>query len=269
MRMATLRGILLTVLCAGLIAGCSDSDPVSEPGGGTGTMQIKLVDAPGDFDAVNVEIVEVRVHRENKGSGAEWYTLSEDTLRVNLLDLANGNYVVLADSTLPAGLYTQVRLILGEDNSVVIDGQSHPLTIPSSAQTGLKLNHPFSIADGQIYGVTLDFDADRSVNQLGNGDWVMKPVIRVIVDGLSGSITGTVEPVEARAMVMALADGDTVFAWADEMSGDFAFPMLMQGTYDLEFSATAGSYADTMLTGVTVTAGQETQLGTITLQEDE
>lgn len=268
MRNASLRGILLAVLCAGLIAGCSDSDPVSEPGSGLGTMQIKMIDAPGDYDAVNVEVIEVMVQREGTDPHAGWHTLSEDTTRVNLLDLANGNYVVLADSTLPVGEYSQVRLILGANNDVVVDGETYPLTIPSSAQTGLKLNHPFTIAEGQIYGVTLDFDADRSVNQLGNGDWVMKPVIRLIVDGLSGSITGTIEPVEARAMVMALAGGDTTIAWADTLSGDFAFPMLMQGDYDLEISATEGAFADTTLTGVTVTAGAETDVGTVTLESE-
>ncbi len=267
MRTRQIGGILLGMICvAGLIVGCSDS--VSEPETGTGTMQVLLIDSPGDYDAVNVEVIEVRVHRAGADSLTGWHTIAVDTTFVNLLDLTNGNYAVLADSTLPAGDYTQVRLILGDNNTVVVDGETFALEIPSSSQTGLKLNHPFAIEDGAIYSVTLDFDADRSVHRTGNGQYKMKPVIHLVVNAMSGSISGTVEPVDARAMVLALANDDTVYAYADTLNGDFDFPMLMQGTWDLKFSATAGSYRDSTIAGVMVTAGQDNHLGTVTLASE-
>ncbi len=255
------------LLMFGLMIGCSDEDSTTAPvsSGGEGRMQINLIDAPGDYDEVNIEIVEVRVHRSGADSLSGWHTISVDTTCVNLLDLTDGHGIVLADSTLPAGHYQQVRLILGENNTVVVDGVSHELEIPSSSHSGLKLVHGFWIEDGATYSVTLDFDADRSIHRTGNGRYKMRPVIRLIVDALSGALSGTVEPVDARAMILATVGVDTAVAYADTLTGHFVFPMLSAGFYNLEFSATAGSYADTMLTGVEVVAGQETILDTVVL----
>jgi hypothetical protein len=265
-KMLLLWFVATLVISTALVIGCSDSSTDPQPG--EGRMQIYLIDAPGDYDEVNVEVIEVSVHRGDADSLSGWHTLCDDTTLVNLLDLTDGNYVVLADSTLPAGHYTQVRLLLGENNTVVVNGQPHNLDIPSGSQSGLKLNHPFDIADGTIYAVTLDFDADRSIHQTGNGRYKMKPVIRLIVNNLSGSLGGIVEPIDARAMAMALSGEDTVIAYADTLSGEFTFPMLIAGSYDLEFSATAGSYRDSTIAGVVVTAGQHTDVGTVVLEAE-
>lgn len=271
MRKILSLSFLVTIgLFFGLVAGCSDSDSptAGDNLAGEGRMQIFLIDAPGDYDAVNVEVIEVRIHRGDEDTLSGWHTLSTDTTYVNLLDLTDGNFAVLADSTLPSGHYTQVRLILGENNTVVVDSVSHDLEIPSSSQSGLKLNHGFDIEDGTIYSVTLDFDADRSIHRTGSGQYKMKPVIRLIVNALSGSLMGMVEPVDARARIMAISEVDTAIAYADTLTGHFLFPMLTEGLYDLEISATAGSFQDIVLNGVMVTAGQETDLGTVVLEAD-
>ena len=270
-KLISLSFLATVVLMFSLVAGCSDSDTAA-PQEGTGRMQVFLIDAPGDYDEVNVEVIEVRIHRGDADSLSGWHTISLDTTYVNLLDLTGGNFAVLADSTLPAGHYTQVRLILGDNNTVVVDGVSHDLEIPSSAQSGLKLNHPFDISDGTIYAVTLDFDADRSIHVTGNGQYKMRPVIRLMVNAMSGALRGVVEPVDARAMILSTAmipaGMDSMVAYADTLTGHFNFPMLMAGIYDLEISATAGAYRDTVLVGVTVIAGQETDLGTIVLEAE-
>ena len=251
----------------GLMVGCSDSSTNNNTSG-RGQMEIFLIDAPGDYEQVNVEVVEVRIHRAGEDSLSGWYTISQDTTAVNLLELTDGNYAVLADSTLPAGEYSQVRLILSDANTVMVDGELHDLEIPSSSQSGLKLNHPFEISDGLTYSVTLDFDADRSIHQTGNGQYKMRPVICLIVNEFSGSMVGVVEPVEARAMVTTYTATNTVIASADIMTGEFSFGMLPAGSYDLEISATAGAYLDSLVLRVSVGAGLETDIGTIVLQSE-
>jgi hypothetical protein len=260
-------GILLAIiLLACLLGGCFESATPVDPEMGVGSMQVFLIDAPGDYDEVNVEIIGVRVHQGGADSLSGWHDIAVDTTLVNLLDYTDGNFAVLADSTLPAGHYTQVRLMLGEGNTVVVDGEIHDLMVPSGGQSGLKLNHPFDIEDGETYAVTLDFDADRSVHRTGNGQYRLRPVIHLIVNGMSGSIRGVAEPVDARALVAAIAGTDSVFAYADTLDGSFHFPMLTAGAYELLFTATAGSYRDSTLAGVSVIAGQETDLGTVVLE---
>ncbi len=272
MRHLTLLLFLATataLLLAG--AGCSDSDSDNNTGTapltGTGGMQVFLIDAPGDYEQVNVQVIEVSVHADGEDSISGWHTIAVDTTEVNLLELTDGNYAVLADSTLPAGQYSQVRLLLGEGNNVVVDGEVHELTVPSGSQTGLKLNHPFTIEDGMTYAVTLDFDAERSVLRTGNGTYKLKPVIRLIVNEHGGSLHGVVEPVAARAFVMTVAGQDTLYAHADTVTGAYRFAMLPVGSYDLQISATEGAYLDSTLAGVAVQAGVDTDMGTVVLQE--
>lgn len=262
---------ILLLLWAGFMTGCSDS---TEPEtGGTGTIRLSMIDAPGDYDEVNVEVIRVEVHRGDESEGDKdddsgWHVIDVDTTYVDLLTLTDGNSAVLADSTLPSGYYTQVRLILGDGNNVVVDGVEHDLEVPSSANTGLKLNHPFTIDAGATYEVTLDFDADKSVHMTGNGQYKMKPVIRIIVDQTSGSLVGMVAPVDARSMVWTTAGDDTLTAYADTLSGTFGFGMLSAGSYDLNFVATAGTFRDSVLFDIPVTAGLTTDIGTVTLEAE-
>lgn len=271
-----MKRILMVAMAATLatgilmMAGCSD-DSTSPVNDGPGMIKLNMIDAPGDYQQVNVHIVRVEVHRSDDGDTNDsggWETISEDTMMVDLLTLTGGNALVLADTLLDAGHYTQIRLILGDMNTVMVDSVLHDLEVPSSSKTGIKLIHGFDIAPDALYQATLDWDADKSVHQTGNGQYKMKPTIRVVVDQISGGLEGVVMPVEARAMIWTVAGADTVTAWADTLTGAFGFPMLEQGSYDLNIEETAGAYRDTVLTGVGVTAGQVTDVGTVTLEAE-
>ncbi len=263
--------VLMTFMLMLGIAGCSDDDsttPDPVPAG-DGQLFLKLIDSVGPYDEVNIEVIEVTAHRAGDDSTSGWFVVSDDTLSVNLLDYTNGNFAVLADSVLAAGRYTQVRLLLTENNTVVVEGETHELEIPSGSTSGLKLNHPFTIEEGLTYSATLDFDAERSIHQLGNGDYKMTPVIRIVVDATSGSIFGTIDPVDARAQIMTVVGEDTVSTYADTLTGEFRLMSLPVGLYDVEIAATVGDYRDTTLTGIQTIAEGETDLGTVILEEIE
>lgn len=263
--------VLATLAIGGLVlGGCSD-DPASPENAGPGYIKLNMIDAPGDYQQVNVHIVRVEVHRSDEGDTNDsggWETISEDTMMVDLLTLTGGNALVLADTLLDAGHYTQIRLILGDMNTVMVDSVLHDLEVPSSQNTGIKLIHGFDIETDALYQATLDWDADKSVHQTGNGQYKMKPTIRVVVDQISGGLEGMVLPAEARAMIWTVSGPDTVTAWADTLTGAFGFPMLEQGSYDLNIGATAGAYRDTILTEVGVSAGQVTDIGSVTLEAE-
>lgn len=259
-------GIMITVAMAAaavLAVGCSDS--TSPDPAGEGRLTLTLVDAPGDYEAVNVVVIGVRAHRAGEDSTSGWFTVSDDTFTVDLLTLTDGHGVVIADSLLPAGDYTQIRLLLGEGCNVVVDAQVHPLEVPSGDTSGLKLNHPFTLEDGTVYAATLDFDAHRSIHLTGNGRYIMRPVIRIVVDAVSGRLQGVVDPSAARAMVWAVSGGDSALAWADSLTGAFAFATLTEGIYDVSVVPTVPGWADSTLAGVVVDAGATTDLGTIAL----
>ncbi|MES2778955.1 MAG: DUF4382 domain-containing protein [Bacteroidota bacterium] len=148
---------------------------------GTGYMQMEMTDTPSNYLHVYVDIKSVEIHREDENNPGGWAVLNTRDTVYDLLTLQNNITAVLADSTLlPTGKVTQMRLILGANNSVVLnDSSSHPLTIPSSLNTGIKINLNTTIEKDRTTRVVIDYNADQSVNVLGNGSYEMKPVIQV------------------------------------------------------------------------------------------
>ena len=53
-----------------------------------------------------------------------------------------------------------------------------PLRIPSQE---IKILGGFRVDDDGTTTITLDFDAERSLVKLGNGEWLLKPVIAMEV----------------------------------------------------------------------------------------
>jgi hypothetical protein len=146
-----------------------------------GYVQMEMTDAPGDYKNVYVDIKSVEVHLSDTSNPTGWVTLKTRDGIYDLMALQNDLTVVLADSTmLPKGKITQIRLILGINNRVVLqDLSSHTLTIPSSAQTGIKINVNASVQTNKTTRILIDFDANSSVKMNGLNDYHMNPVIKV------------------------------------------------------------------------------------------
>ncbi|GAH84166.1 unnamed protein product [marine sediment metagenome] len=71
-----------------------------------------------------------------------------------------------------------------EDALIVLEGSEEtepkvPLVIPSFYETGIKLIHPFEIIEGETTELTIDFDAEKSVVKTDDGEYELKPVIKV------------------------------------------------------------------------------------------
>jgi len=263
MNMNFLRMIWIPVFA--LVAGCSE-DEVSNTGTtDPGHMTITMVDSPADYDAVYIDVIGVEAHQASSDSNSGWISIGSNPGIYDLITLRNGVEAVIADSSLPAGHYTQVRLLLGNSNTVVVDGVEYPLEVPSGSQSGLKLNHQFTIEPNTVYALMLDFDAEKSIVETGNGEYQLKPVIRLVPTQLSGSISGTVLPAESQSTASIVAGLDTISAYADTSSGYFKLMAVPAGTYSLMIVPTVTGYQDTTLDGVTVVAGQDTDVGTIVL----
>lgn len=257
-------GLALAALTLGLAAGCA-----SNPSGpGYGTMRVRMTDAPGDFDEVNLVITEVSARQEAAAdSGSEaggWIVLSDGSATYDLLDLRNGVFATIGEGSVPAGRYSQVRLKIGTGSTVVIDGVSHPLVVPSGAQSGLKLVGDFDVPDGGTIDIGLDFDAARSIHQTGNGTWMLKPVIKVLPITGAGSIRGWILPDSTAATLYLIQAPDTLGSTAAGLDGRFQFSVLAPGSYAVAIAPDSG-YRDTTLFGLNVTTGATTDVGVVEL----
>jgi len=255
-----MKKLILFCLAAMALFSCNNDDKMAR-------LEVRLTDAPGDYDAVNIDIIGMELHTEGAGDNDGWRTIPVNGGIYNILELAGGLDTLLTAAETPAGSISQIRLILGENNSIVVDGKEKPLSTPSAQQSGLKLNVHTTLNEGVTYTMTLDFDAARSIVQKGNGSFSLKPVIRVITEATSGAIKGTVTPVEATPAIYAImASGDTATtAYANEQ-GAFLLRGLEPGTYTVRFSPVTG-YSITDRAGIVVSTGQVTDVGSVSIQQ--
>src|ERR1051325_538731 len=104
------------------------------------------------LSAVNLDIKSVEVHYANEAQGNNgWVALNTNAGIYDLLMFKNDITATLAgDTRLPVGTITQMRLILGPNNSVFVEGDAeHSLTVPGGTETGIKINVNASIPAGE------------------------------------------------------------------------------------------------------------------------
>lgn len=259
------RVLVASALVAGLSACGGGSDS------GTGTLRLALTDAPAcGFDAVNVTVQSVRLHQsataEDTANGWETLTLASPK-QVDLLKLTNGLLEELGQTTLPAGRYNQLRLVLADNSStplantvVPTSGAEVALTTPSAQQSGLKLKVAMDVAPGQVADYVIDFDACRSVVQAGgSGKYLLKPVLTVFPRSTTG-----VEGEVALAMVgpdttVALqSNGVTVRTSSPAANGSFLLQPVPAGNYTFVLQSPGRTI--TVVDTVTVVANQVARL---------
>lgn len=259
-RAALTRSLALTLATLLLVA-CGGG------GGGTngstdGRLSIALTDAQGcSYQEVVVTIERVRIHRNANAAESEpgWQELvMNPPLRRDLLTLSNGVFADLGTLPLPAGDYSQVRLVLASNGSTapyanqlrLSDGRVVALTTPSGAQSGLKLNAQIAVAPGQLAELVLDFDACRSVVKAGqSGRYLLKPVITAYAQAVS-DIEGYTLP---GARVSAQQGGIDLKNTVAAADGRFVLWPVVPGRYELVM--TAPDHATAVLTGVEVGQG--------------
>jgi hypothetical protein len=184
----------------------------------------------------------------------------------NLLDFANGKDTVIVDQEIPSGELSQIRLILGENNTIHKGTDSYDLTTPSAQQSGLKLNIHNTFVKGVAYEYIIDFDAAKSIVTTGSGKYILKPVLRVFTKAVSGALEGVVTPVKAKPLIWAISSElDSLSAYADTVSGKFAFMGLNAGTFKLSVLPQA-PYNDTIIANIVVNTGALTKVDTIKLK---
>jgi len=164
---------------------------IAKPGG----FQLLVYDAPppGNIEAIHLTVVSVDVVKQDGGI----VNISDTPTTFNLLNYREGNPLELANKVIPSGRYSEIRLKLNEENSIVVSGVTKSLKTPSAQQSGVKLKGHFEIVEGLLYTMRLHFDPNESiVYNPGPDRYILKPVIEItgnsLVDG-PFTVTGLIE----------------------------------------------------------------------------
>ena len=264
--------ILVITAVAVFLVGCGGNPPMMQSSS-MGTINVSMSDPPscaaassattvpaggtaapgGNFMNVFVTIRSIQAHTsataDNTSSG--WQELAPQLVsaptQVDLLHLpANGQCLLeqLGSTSLPAGDYQQIRLILlanaapsgpapsndsnacfkqlgGDVFNCVVDtsGTAHTLNLSSEANTGLKIppgqimGGPIHVAAGQSVDLNIDFNTCASILMEGNGDFRLKPALTAGVvsankTGISGQIVDSVssQPIAGAIVTVQFAD---------------------------------------------------------------
>ncbi len=257
----------LRVIAALLIFFTMVSCSSDEDQSGKSILRIHLTDSPGDYEAVYVDIQEIRINATSDETNG-WVTLDNINTGVyDLLKFTNGIDTLLGENEIPSGKISQIRLILGERNSVVVDGDSVELDTPSAQQSGLKLQVNATLEPELEYDVLLDFDAAQSVVKAGNsGKYNLKPVIRVFVEQSTGSIKGVVSPDSVYCAIYAIQGADSFSTFTNE-SGQFLIKGLETDTYSLSIKPGSNStFRDSTLVNLQVNIGNVLDVGAVSLK---
>ncbi len=252
-KLSILFGMALVIILALSSIGCATaSTPTLEPADEsestpTGIVKINVTDAPAreEVTSIMVTISEVSIHmagavqeqeqQQNEGDEVQeqeqeqqqsqqgqggWLPIiiADDDKSFDLFDVA-GIERFLGESEVTAGKYTQVRLTIETVEVALGDGVLQPATLPSGV---LKFVRPFDVVEGEVTEILIDFDAEKSVTVTGAGKILVKPVVKLTVEGGSSEgqpeededaeeleFEGTIDAIEDSIWTMTI-DGETM-----------------------------------------------------------
>ena len=262
------RNLLVLLACAASFLFYSCDKNASQTNG-KAVLQVALTDEPGNYDEVNIDVQDVRINYSNDTSNG-WVSLAGVRTGVyDILRLANGRDTILANAEINTGKIQQIRLILGPNNYVKLNGQTYALQTPSAQQSGLKIKINQDVNEGITYKLLLDFDASRSIVQTGNANnnnqkYILKPVIRATLEAIGGSVRGYVLPNTFATAVYALNGPDTV-AGTYTVNGAYMLKGLAAGSYTISFAPSDNTYRSHTKPGVNVVVNNLTTIDTVRL----
>lgn len=224
-------------------------------------IEVWLTDDPGDFQEVNIDLQAVEIHSSETDNERGWQAIDVTPKIYDLLKLRNGTETLLGELEMPGGRLSQIRLKLGENNTIKVNDEIFPLSTPSAQQSGLKVQLHEVLAEGITYKIVLDFDAAKSVVNTGGSAYSLKPVIRAMTKAQDGAIKGKVDP--AGVVAISLLSGDeTISTTSSDENGEFLIRGIDAGSYRLRFDA-PGDGPVVEKTDVEVNLGTVTDIGVV------
>lgn len=162
-----------------------DDEGAGEDGGSEGEAAGEEGESEGDAEADEAPAC------QGNAGGAAWTRIPLEQTEIDLFALGDGEVAQIALGELPAGRYRNVRLYLSEawitfasdmtfGSTTVPAGEEVPLSIPSAANSGLKIpaSHFDVTADGEEALVLLfDRGSVSSIKATGNGIRI-SPILR-------------------------------------------------------------------------------------------
>jgi len=233
-------------------------------GSGKALVNIRLIDAPGDFDEAWIEILGVEIlqnrDRGSNGSPSAFIAYQQPNQQVNISKLVGEGVLLIGRTEISVGDISQLSLILGEDHFLMKDGERRSLNLKSPDDAKVEMTVDYAMEESLSYDIYLDFELEKSI--IGTSDsnqFLLSPRVRSFLRSETSEMGGRIRPAEARPVLFAIQGSDTVTTMTDAQ-GTFLLRGLKEGIHSL-FINPREPYLDTMFM-------VETEIGKNTLIED-
>ena len=162
------------LLIAVLVTACTEKEPTQE----STVFNLRMTDDPlENVQEVNIDLRTIIVTDDGRDS----FELGTNAGVYNLLDYQGELDTLIGSITLDdATFIKEIRLVLGENNTIMHDSVLYDLKTPSAQQSGLKIKVNADLSELDVYELLIDFDAGASVTKTGNAGYNLKPVIRIV-----------------------------------------------------------------------------------------
>jgi hypothetical protein len=192
---------------------------------GTGMVEVYVTDPPPpDMDEIWVDIKTLEVHK----TGGNWTSINVTDAEPFDLKEIEGIQQFLASQIVETGKYTQIRLEV-ESVTIVVGGDNYTAKVPSDK---IKLVGNFNVTDNNTTEITLDFNGEKSVLVTGKGDYIFKPVIKLLVSdkGKPTEPNEPAEPIELEAALGATGNATAELSTEQAKSPEQSAYLLTEGT---------------------------------------
>lgn len=242
-----------------------------------GNFRLVATDAPFTYDLISSAKITIALIKVRKTDGT-YTTVSELPKTIDLVTLKNGMVSSLSDITIPPGQYDLVQLHIASASIDMKDGRHFDMTVPSGAQTGLKVfvNPSINVSTQVSTDLLLDFDLSRSFLPLGNlrdpqsiTGFNFMPVIRASNLTTAGTVSGKVlsdlgtqdvsDDVPLAGAIVEVKQGAVSSTAVTEVDGSFKVIGLAEGDYNLSVSAEEHNSKDSVT--ISIVAGNVTSAG--------
>ncbi len=279
---------MLGILSA-VIVGCQKDLSSTFSSTDSQTVSMYLTDGPGLYEKVNLDIQSVLVLVDTSAntrrhdscdwdrigrfgprpdSALVWKNLNISAGIYNILALSNGVDTLLAQASIPKGNVRLIRINLGTNNTVVKDSVSYPLIIPAGTNNYILVQMKggeWENFETNHFRLWLDFDVAHSIVQINSTTFYLRPVINFFIVKNTGSVSGKLKPLDAKALVTVYSSSDTAFA-IPTPSGNYKIRGLKDGTYSALFHSYNG-YKDTTITNIKISNASNVNVPDITLHK--
>lgn len=259
----TLLALSLSFALTGCGGSSGSSDNTAPAPAAPSTFTLAVSDAPVD-SAVSVNVYFDEVELVGGEGGPVRFSVTDENGDPRVIDLlqlqGEASETIVAQTEIPPGSYTQIRLSVTDDSYIEMEGGTLPLRVPSGE---LKLDG-FDVSEGVDAAYTVEFDLRKSlVDPVGQDLIMLKPRgVRLVSNDAVGTLQGTVSETLILAPECAVkndpSQGNAVYLYeganldnallgddADAFEGDteirpFAVVPVTQDETDQSYSFTAG-----------------------------